>query len=106
MIFNIPIDPTILNQEKSLILSGTQYFLTFAFNQRSESWYFDLADANRSPIVSNKPLLPGADLLRFIDSSVRPAGILFVYNNVGREFVADRDNLGIDFFLIYGDTTA
>lgn len=58
----IPLSPT--NQVFVISLAGTQYQLTFKWNDANQAWTLDIADATgANPIISGIPVVTGADLL-------------------------------------------
>jgi hypothetical protein len=102
MLSNIIIDPSIKFQEKIVNLNGSDYRLTIAFNSRVETWYFDFEDVEGNVIVKNKPLVLGANLLKFLDKQLSPDGFLAIFNYEGKGIAVDGDNLGKTMLLVYG----
>jgi hypothetical protein len=105
-LFNIPIDTSKKFQELNVSLGDSSYKITLGYNQRVENWYFSMTNEEDEIVISNKPLVLGADLLSFADSSIKPDGILFVYSLVDRLSIPDGETFGINFLLAYGEVEA
>lgn len=105
-LYNIPIDTDIKYQEKKLTLGGELFTFRFAFNQRASTWYIDIITSENETVVLNKPLVPNADILKFLDPNIAPPGFLFIISTVGRTIEMNGNNFGTEFLLIYADAEA
>jgi hypothetical protein len=78
--FLIPLQPT--NQVFVISLAGTQYQMTFRWNDANQAWTLDIANATGStPIISGIPVVTGADLLA-----------PFAYLNFGGQLIVQTTN--------------
>lgn len=77
--YEIPLIPE--NQMLKISLAGVVYTLTVVWNNYSNNWNIDIADANGITIVSSIPLVAGEDLLG-----------QFGYLNFGGQLIAEVDN--------------
>lgn len=59
--YEIPLSPT--PQTFGITLNSVDYILTFRWNQASQSWQLDIADASNNMIVAGLPVITGTDLL-------------------------------------------
>lgn len=104
-LINIPFDPSIKFQQKRLNLDGNDYVFEFGFNQRNETWYFNMSDSSGNKIIESHPLVLGCNLLEYI-SGVKPNGIFGLYSISNRTIIADGDNLGKDILIVYAASEA
>lgn len=105
MIFTVPCVPAgsaLWTQRTAL--DGTDYLMTFDWNQRAGAWSFALADSEGVPIRGGAMLLAGALPLRGVTDPRRPPGELILLDTLER---ADLDpgfaDLGGRFQLLYAD---
>lgn len=59
--YEIPLSPT--PQTFGITLNEIDYNLTFRWNQASQSWQLDIADANLTMLVAGLAVITGAGLL-------------------------------------------
>lgn len=57
-------------------LSGTRYVFDFAYSQREDAWYFDLATEAGDQVAHGIRVSGGCDLFLFTSGPHKPAGIL------------------------------
>lgn len=99
------------NQTLSSVLDvdGNNLLLNFAvyFNEQSQTWYMDIADANNNPLLTSIPLVPGnypaANLLG--QYSYLEIGSAYLLNVAGvNEDHPSATDLGTSWNLIWSDT--
>lgn len=77
--FSVPTSPDVANYTQRTTLDGVAYLLTFRLNQRENTWRFDLALADETPIASGVKVVCGVPLLeRFVSLQV-PPGVLMAF---------------------------
>lgn len=59
-------------------LDGTDYILTFDWNERSNHWHLSIADENDNSIIDGIKLVANFSLLRTVTSASKPPGLLFL----------------------------
>lgn len=93
--FQLPL--TNVPQSFQLTLAGIEYLMTCRWNDAADAgWVLDFADANTNvPIVSNIPLIVGADLLDGLDY-LGFQGSLFVFTDGDQTAVPTLDSLGVE----------
>jgi hypothetical protein len=79
-VFEIPLQPQ--NQNQSISLSGAQYNLVVRWNQFSNCWIMDIYDVDDNPVLLNRPLVTGADLLA-----------QFAYLMIGGQMIVQSDGV-------------
>lgn len=105
MILSIPCTPdgTALWTQRTA-LDGTDFLLTFDWNQRAGLWMLSVADSDGAPIRSGVMLVTDAVVLRGVTDPRRPAGELIVVDGAA---LGDLDpgfaDLGVRFQLLYLD---
>lgn len=82
-------------------LDGQDYNLTFHYNSRDFSWYLDIADLQRVPILTGIRLVVDWDLLRRCVDARRPPGILIANDLSGAGLDPGPDDLGTRVELLY-----
>lgn len=65
----------------SIFLSGLQYNITSRWNSVSNAWIMDIYDVNEIPVLLNRPLVTGADLLA-----------QFAYLGISGQMIVQSDN--------------
>lgn len=98
-LFVLPL--TNVPQRFTIELSGVAYVMTCRWNGEMPAWVLDIEDeATAGALISNLPLVSGADLLSQFTHVGLP-GRLFVYTD-GNEFSPPTlDNLGQEANLYY-----
>lgn len=94
MAFIIPIEPSVPNQEFSVPLDGVTFILRFFWNERDESWYWELYDSARVAIWCGARIAVGQPLLRQCVNASRPAGELVVVDTSNEDEDPGLDDLG------------
>jgi hypothetical protein len=82
-------------------LDGTDYVLTFEWNNRDQAWYLSIADINGDPIVTSLRLVPEWRLLRRVIDERRPQGELFLHDESGAGLPPGFEDLGTRCTLFY-----
>lgn len=89
-------------QTFGITLANTQYLMTCRWNDADDAgWVVDFADAITStPIVSNIPLITGADCLAGLEY-LGFQGTLIVYTDGDQNAVPTLNNLGVESNLYF-----
>lgn len=88
-------------QTFAITLGGIVYTLTNKWNPAPEGgWLLDISDSNNNPIVTNIPLITGADCLAGL-GYLGINGALVVYTDGNADAVPTLDNLGVDSNLYF-----
>lgn len=88
-------------QSFTMTLAGTVYTLTVKWNDMGGYWILNIADSNDVALVSNIPLITGADLLDGL-AYLGIGGSLFVSTNgSSSDAIPTLDNLGVDSNLYF-----
>ena len=83
-------------QQFQILLAGVTYTMTNKWNDEGGFWALDIADSTGNPIVSNIPLITGADCLAGLDY-LEIGGSLYVATaGASPNDVPTFDNLGVD----------
>lgn len=87
-------------------LDGSDFVLSFDWNQRTGLWLFSVADQDGVPIVSGRALTTGTLLLKGVRDSRRPKGEFVVEDTTQRNDADPAfDDLGGRFLLVYVDAS-
>lgn len=99
-VFRIPLVNT--PQSFEIDLAGVSYIMTCKWNDSDQGgWVIDFADAITSlPIVSNLPLITGADILENL-GYLGFNGSLFIFTDGDDLSVPTFDNLGVQSNLYF-----
>lgn len=85
-------------------LDGSDFVLSFDWNQRTGLWFFSVADQDAVPIVSGRALTTGTLLLKGVRDPRRPRGELVVEDTTLRNDADPAfDDLGARFRVTYVD---
>lgn len=79
-VFEVPLLPQA--QRLSIFLSGAQYNIVVRWNVFSQCWIADIYDVNDAPLLLNRPLVTGADLLA-----------QFAYLGIGGQMIVQSDGV-------------
>lgn len=82
-------------------LSGTTYTMTCKWNDIGQYWGLDIADSSNNPIVSNIPLITGADCLSGLDYLNFEGSIYVLSSGSSPDDVPTFQNLGVDSNAYY-----
>lgn len=93
---NVPKAPS---SETKVTLDGGDFYLRLRWNTRS-GWFFDLADQDNVPIVSNRRLVLNWPLLATVTDNRRPPGFLMAWDPSNGSGIG-YDDLGERVSLIY-----
>lgn len=104
MILEIPIPEGQAFFRKRVLLDTQDFWLDFAFNQRTDCWYLSIfsGDAGETPIVQSIKLVPNRPLLRRYRHLAVPAGDLWVIDTAHTIGVPGYEQLPL-LGLIYFD---
>jgi hypothetical protein len=84
-------------------LDGTNYTLTFTFNDRMGKWFLNLGDATNNPIINQVPIIASMPLFnRFVGAAI-PPGTLFAFDTSGQDMDPGRFDLGDRVRLLYAE---
>lgn len=100
----IPIQPAIRSRGSATMrtrLDGSDYVLTFQWNQRLGRWSMDVADQDSDPIASGIVLVTDFPLLSLVTDVRAPPGTLAVYDTQSPQIDPTLDSLGIRHRLVY-----
>lgn len=98
----IPTDPTLSDWEQVTILDGVPFTLRFRLNQRSNRYFMSIYTENGVPIILDKKVVIGRDLLRSIVDPESPAGAIFVSDQITKHDPSF-GNLETSAFVAYAD---
>ncbi len=93
-------------QQFQITLAGTQYYFTNKWNDMGQYWCLDIEDVNNNPIVSNVPLITGADCLSGLDYLNFDGSLYVVTSGANPDEVPTYENLGVDSTLYFVTTAA
>lgn len=96
----IPLTPDPLF-EQITTLDGTDYLLTFAYNERDGFWYLDVADQDGDPIALALKCVVDWNMLRRCTDPRKPAGILAFDDITSAGIDPGFDDLGLRVQLVY-----
>lgn len=101
-VYLLPLDN--IPETFEITLAGVDYNITSKWNDADDAgWVFDIADSDNNPIVSNIPLIVGADLLSGLEY-LGINGSLIVYTTGDDYAVPTLDNLGADANVYFSTT--
>lgn len=84
-------------------LGEDEFVLTFRWNEREDSWAFDLATAEGEPLLSGIKVVLGWPLLRQLSDRRRPTGDFLAVDTEGTGVEAGLLDLGQRVLLTYSD---
>lgn len=90
--FEIPLSPE--PQKFNITLAGVERQLRFSWNSVSQSWFFDLNQADGTPILQGLPVVTGADLLAQF-KYLGLGGAIVAQTDFETDAVPTFENLGI-----------
>jgi len=82
-ILRIPLPQGLPQFVQQVPLDGRTYTLRFHWNEREESWYMELADAEDVTIIAARKLVANWPLLHRRPDERKPPGELFVIDATG-----------------------
>lgn len=99
----IPTDTTLATYVFSVELDRIVFGLRLQFNERDQSWFFDLLTAEGVPIRQGIKIVTNFPLLRLISAAERPPGEIFAIDTTGEDKRAGLADLGDQVKLVYYD---
>jgi hypothetical protein len=96
--FLVPLQP--FPQTFNIMLSGTQYTITYKWNVMNGSWVIDIGDVSNNPIVTGVPLITGADLMAQLEY-LGLGGALIVQSQTDPDAIPTETDLGSTANLFY-----
>jgi hypothetical protein len=90
----LPFESGAAFQQFATVINGTTYAISLRWNARDAAWYFDLADADESPIVSGIKVVQGALLGRRCTDARFPRGVIWAVDLSNQKLDATFDDLG------------
>lgn len=96
--FEIPLDAR--PQSFYITLSGTEYRMTYRWNDAMQSWVVDVADASNNPVLSGAAVITGADLFAQYPE-LQIAGAAIVQTDHDADAVPTFQNLGSSSHVYY-----
>jgi len=86
---------------ETVTLSGTEYVLSFQYNQREDRWYVSLYDTNGNAIYLGRKIVCNIPLFRKCASGSRPLGDLFAQTLTADDTPPKLEELGDRVKLVY-----
>jgi hypothetical protein len=80
----IPIEPNVVRQTLETAIYGDQYTFDFHWNDRDGAWYFDLFEADSTPIVHGVKLVCHFPLMRRVHHQLTRLGAFIVLDGSGK----------------------
>ena len=97
--FTIPLTNT--PQEFQITLAGVTYTLISKWNDIGQFWALDIEDSNQVPIVTNIPLITGADCLAGLDYLGIDGSLYVLTSGNMPDAVPTLDTLGVTSNLYF-----
>lgn len=82
-------------------LSGTDYIFTFAWNEREDAWYMDLADQDGVAIQLSRKVTVDFPLITRCKDPRRPLGMLIAVDSSGAGLDPTLEDFGQRVQLVY-----
>lgn len=87
--------------EQKIVLGGTAFFISAAWNIRDESWNISIYDSSENPIIVGRKLTLNVDILRLVHAENKPQGRLFAIAIANDVDEITRDNMGSEIELVF-----
>jgi hypothetical protein len=100
MAFVIPVQEGLTFFTFDIEIDGRLYNWEVYWNEREETWYFDLFDEDQIAIITGVKLVINYNLLSSYADARIPAGAI-MFLNENDNVVPTADNLGVDFNIYY-----
>ena len=97
----IPTDTSLATYTFSVELEEIVFNFRMQFNERDQSWFFDLLTEDGDPIREGIKVVTGFPLLRLIATAGRPPGELFALDTTGADRRAGLNDLGGEILFVY-----
>lgn len=82
-------------------MDGSNYKLTFKYNQREDFWYFDLSDIEDNIIRQGIKIISDFPVTRLIADDNRPPGAIYYIDTRDPPFDPSLEELGNEVVFIY-----
>jgi len=104
-VLRLPVDGNDANFDVRFDLDGAEYRLGLRFNDRDQSWFFDMFDISGTLIRSGVKLVPNFPLNRQIADEIAPPGFLLLVDTRPDDERAppNQSELGTEVLLTYVD---
>lgn len=97
----IPTSTDLATYTMSVELESIVFGFRFQFNNRDQSWFFDLLDSEALPIRQGIKVVTNFPLLRLIAREDRPPGELYAIDTTGADRRAGLEDLGDELSFVY-----
>jgi hypothetical protein len=97
----IPTRTDLASYAFSIELEAVVYRFRFQFNERDQSWFFDLLTEDGVPIRQGLKVVTNFPLLLRIASDQAPPGQLYAIDTTGEDLRAGLEDLGDQVQLVY-----
>jgi len=100
-VVDIPMTTLVGDWNQRTTLDGTVFGFRFIWNDRDETWYFDLFDEDGNRLRSGVRVVPNFIALYRYVSVDRPAGVFFPYDSRPDPQPPLLDELGVELLFAY-----
>lgn len=97
----VPFVPSIGAYRFTTVIETKQYVFDVRWNTRDAAWYFDVLDADESPIVKSIKVVLGAYLGRLSHHPLFTNGVMVAVDLSGQELDATFDDFGTRVAIQY-----
>jgi len=97
----VPTRTDLATYEFTIELDAAIYRFRFQFNERDQSWFFDLLDEDGNPFRQGKKVVTNFPLFRLLATEGRPPGELYAVDTTGQNIRAGLEDLGSQVILVY-----
>lgn len=102
-VLQLPLRTDLPHYSFSMELDGVAFVLEWRWNARAGFWFFSLLDAEGTPLVVGRKVVPDFPLLaRFRDPRL-PRGLLMVQDTTGKGTPPGVNELGSRVVVLYAD---
>jgi len=88
---------------ETVTLDGSEYVLTFAWNERERRWYMDMETVDGTAIAHGVKIVADAVLLKGVTNDLRPRGLFCSVDMTAEGVDPDIRDLGSRVRLFYID---
>lgn len=99
----IPTSTTDANYIFTIPLNGSEYQLSFKYNDRDNAWYFNILDTNDVILRAGIKVVNEWPLLRLWKEEIKPAGEMIPVNQGNVAAPPTLNQLGAEVILTYLD---
>jgi len=100
----LPVRSDVKSYTFTVELDGTLYTLRFKYNDRTELWTMDIADAINNDILNGVRLLTNIALIDVVKEGI-PPGEFILIDETGEDRNPGENDLGNDVKLIYQEAS-